>query len=522
MAYVQPNTVVNILRHVPLEPDYQHTVKYSSLGAQVAAFNSFIKYSIPANTYQRVNKNTIRVGIVADNLYECNYMMFQNSAFGSKWFYAFITSVEYINNECTEITYEIDVMQTYQFDYSAGYCFVEREHSVHDYLGENYIPENIEIGDVILDDELFPVAELQQWAVFIATSHDSVRGKLLDGTFQGCDIYMFTINRQNPTPDETIIKNFLSNYTNTPEEIVAIWTAPSAGIQVEQGTRKVSSNSSSIIFKSYTQLTGTESFGNNDDNTPYIPKNKKLYTYPYNFFGLTNGMGDMLQLKYELFKNFTPKIRFINNVVQPVEVVAFPLGYKNSELANGLMSESIKISGYGVGSWQNDTWTQQMNTSARNLAGSLITGFSVGAMTGNPFLGAMVGGAHGLASVNSCFMKKDITPNVVYGSSNSGSALASKGLLNFYGARFRVTTHFAKCIDDYFSMYGYQTNRIKIPNVDSRPNWNYVKTGTCELIALSTMPCDDAEKIKSVFNKGVTFWKNIQNVGMYNMNNQPT
>ena len=38
-------------------------------------------------------------------------MMFQNSAYGDKWFYAFITSVEYVNDVTSNISFEIDVMQ---------------------------------------------------------------------------------------------------------------------------------------------------------------------------------------------------------------------------------------------------------------------------------------------------------------------------------------------------------------------------------------------------------------------------
>lgn len=48
------------------------------------------------------------VGINAENLYDCNYIMFQNASFGTKWFYAFITSVAYENNETSRITMEID------------------------------------------------------------------------------------------------------------------------------------------------------------------------------------------------------------------------------------------------------------------------------------------------------------------------------------------------------------------------------------------------------------------------------
>lgn len=93
----------------------------------------------------------MRVGLSADACYDCNYLMFQNSGFGSKWFYAFITSVEYVNNAVTEISFEIDVMQTWFFNYSVGECFIEREHSASDEIGENLVPETVNVGEYVLE-----------------------------------------------------------------------------------------------------------------------------------------------------------------------------------------------------------------------------------------------------------------------------------------------------------------------------------------------------------------------------------
>ena len=116
--YIQPQTNIRILQNVPLDTTYVHTIYFSSASAQQTYFASKQKYNLSSYTYQRVNNGIARVGIKADSLYDCNYMMFQNTAYGSKWFYAFITSVEFVNNECSEITFELDVMQTWFFNYT--------------------------------------------------------------------------------------------------------------------------------------------------------------------------------------------------------------------------------------------------------------------------------------------------------------------------------------------------------------------------------------------------------------------
>ena len=98
MAYIAPNTDVYILRRVSLDKDYNHTVLQTSAANQANMFNNstYKKYTLTAQSYQRAGENKIRVALLADNLYDCNYMMFRNTAFGSKWFYAFITKITYI------------------------------------------------------------------------------------------------------------------------------------------------------------------------------------------------------------------------------------------------------------------------------------------------------------------------------------------------------------------------------------------------------------------------------------------
>ena len=114
--YIEPNTVIKILKDCPLDNSYDHTIFFTSASDQLSFFNEHTKYALDKQSYQRVKRGYMRVSIQAENLYDCNYLMFQNTSFGTKWFYAFIKSVEYINNVTSEIEFEIDVMQTWFFD----------------------------------------------------------------------------------------------------------------------------------------------------------------------------------------------------------------------------------------------------------------------------------------------------------------------------------------------------------------------------------------------------------------------
>lgn len=80
-----------------------------------------------------------------------------------------------------------------------------------------------------------------------------------------------------------------------------------------------------------------------------------------------------------------------------------------------------------------------------------------------------------------------------------------------------IKAEFAKIIDDYFSMFGYKTNEVKIPNLTGRQNWNYVKTIDCNI--LGNFPQEDLQEIKDMFNNGLTIWHNTSTFLDYSQNN---
>ena len=81
----------------------------------------------------------------------------------------------------------------------------------------------------------------------------------------------------------------------------------------------------------------------------------------------------------------------------------------------------------------------------------------------------------------------------------------------------RAKTEYLKIIDDYFSMYGYKVNSVKIPNITGRTNWNYVKTINANI--LGDIPQEDIQELKNMFDNGVTFWHNPNTFLDYSQNN---
>ena len=159
------------LMNVPLENDYKHTLYFADSASQKAYFDSRVMYSFTDFSYQRKD-NKMRIPLPYDTAIKCDYVMYQNTAYSNKWFYAFITDYEYKGEEETEITIETDVLQTWMFDYTVGPSFVEREHCADDTIGANTYPENLECGEFICKYR-DSVTELQDVAYVMGVMLDS-------------------------------------------------------------------------------------------------------------------------------------------------------------------------------------------------------------------------------------------------------------------------------------------------------------------------------------------------------------
>ena len=134
------------LLSTPFTLKQNETMLFSSKSSQHSYMTERIKHSYTNFSMQRQNKS-IKVPDFIDNIFDSNYLMYRNSQNG-KWYYCFITGYDYINDNCTEITFKFDVLQTYMFDYSIKPCFVEREHVNDDTIGVNTVNEGIELGEL--------------------------------------------------------------------------------------------------------------------------------------------------------------------------------------------------------------------------------------------------------------------------------------------------------------------------------------------------------------------------------------
>lgn len=571
---IVPNSDVYILKNVPLEPSFDHTIWFDSPEQQATAFTTYaLAFYFDKVSYQRYPRPYITLDKTADELFDCNYMMFRNTAYGTKWFYAFITQVEYISNTTSRIYYSIDPMQTYLFDVNVGQCFVEREHAMTDAIGDNLNPESFELGEYVYDADYFPNIFLKtnyvicilatwkatyknnQWVIEDATTGGV--GGVDSGIYTGLAKNLCEYDLANPKACAQQANAIIEAATkaNKADGIVSITMYPKFfmnwSITGDLATGLVPDTVDSIPA-----FTGTFD--------GYKPKNNKLYTAPFCGVYVDNLQGNAANYAYEYFTDRKPTFNIVGAVNGNLECASIPINYKGLPTN---FQESLLMGGFPQCAWNVDTFkawiAQNKYAIAAGVATTAIDTVKQVALaaTGVGMAGEVAGMSAAMTGAGSAqtiqavgqyanayqnmqnvsynaqgdVLNKTINlvaqvktastqPNHARGQQSS-SVFCAMGYQGFHYMPYRIQGQFARIIDDFFSMFGYKTNRVKVPNRNGRKAWNYVKTCGCTLTG--SAPADVTAALVQIYDRGITFWRCIDlstgnpftRVGNYSLDN---
>lgn len=347
-----------------------------------------------------------------------------------------------------------------------------------------------------------------------------------DGIFAGLRYYVF----HNNTAGITDLNDWLEAYANAgkSEAIKCMFIMPedlSSGADRQDHlyaggnttrSRYINHGEASSVNKNL-DLTNTSLDG-------YTPKNNKLKTFPYSFLAVSNNAGNDVIYRYEDFYTETNGVRTLTSNPQfKIESCMTPSGSIRMlpENYKGVVendNEGINLGKFPICSWPTDVYTNWLTQNGVNIAlsvaGSTISAVA-GGITGNAI--GVASGIIGIANTLGEIYKESLTPPQIEGNINNGDVVTASGNNDFHFEVRSIKKEFAKLIDDFFSMYGYKTNEVKIPNITGRRNWNYVKTINCNLEG--NIPQMDLQKIKEIFNQGVTLWHNSATFLDYTQNN---
>lgn len=285
----------------------------------------------------------------------------------------------------------------------------------------------------------------------------------------------------------------------------------------------------------------------------YTPKNAKVKQYPYLYLGYNPPQGTSKVFRYEDFTSGTPSYKMISEINPNPSVYFIPQNYRGK--SGDSLSDNVSLNGYPQLASKIDTYNSWLaeNTGIINVqtnqatTNALLDIYSAVPQLASGIGGMASGGASGDASnllsdfgstinagmnitrtrvnydyaiqmINAQRQKQALLPDSVsLGGSNAtllGYDLMDDNIFTTYSIRYQ----FAKRIDDFFSMYGYATNELKVPNLNNRPKWNYVKTLGANI--LGNIPQEDMNTIKAIFDNGVTLWHDTSHFLDYSQTNK--
>lgn len=351
-----PQSTIYLLKG--LEIDAMNNTFWGAFDTPEKQFNFFMdNYDhIEFNdyTYQRKDGTVVVTGSY-DDLRLYNYLIYKNGNVGnkSKYIYCFITSLGYLNENATSITFETDVIQTWRFEIEKNFLpsFIAYEHRPQWYKDTsiddnqrpciNTQPENLEIGtDLISDKQYFmKITNNTSYAIIAMTSDlngsDSYSFGVLGSPSQ-LNYYVIPFNTLTGLDIKTInIDGQATTISGLSEIMDAIrkdekLVGKCVSITINNSLCGITYNNGIPNFKSKYYLkhdydkfsaisvslsTYNSMISNNDDD--YITYNlnssidsfigfnrfTKLYTYPYSYILLSDNNGTSKVFKNELWKD---------------------------------------------------------------------------------------------------------------------------------------------------------------------------------------------------------------------------
>lgn len=534
-----PDSSLRLL-NVRMDSELRNTLWFPDRNTQTNWFLSQTDF-ISFTDYSYVKKdNTIVLACREEDIWRFNYVMYQNTNFSSKWFYAFIVKREWASDYSTRIYLKTDPLQTWMFDWSLMTSFIERQHSTTDTPGDNIIPEPIGGSQTIYQQAGNLDAAPAKIYIFATCLPD---GTPADGTFLN-DVYSGSAIVQTANADTAGIKQ-ISEYLKA---------------YVENGLASAVSKIQSMPFMVGVQSATQTYLQHPTTLDGYTPRNKKLLSGAF-VKGYLAAYGQEVE--------FTPEFCNGDITVRAAEDVTTGAVYYYVE-NYGAHDANSNTSAVGfVVSMPESTWAYNQYKNDYNLhsgsnaifkersgvqrsvnqlnAGIGTIGNIASLAAGiadivNPV--SMLGGdlardvtgftdsiqstVSDAASLYQYFSGIDeISQNLAYidesynapavGSVASSNPFLAAGITDMKWGWKVPDSRFAERYDRFLDVYGYSQNTYAIPNIHARNAWTYVKV--TELMLDGNCPDEDEVQIRQAFRNGIFWWVYNKEFGNFNQDN---
>lgn len=588
-------TNISLISSVPFNNDYKNSRWFTTEATQRSYFSSKpIIHAMSEANFQRIEgRHFIAVNKSIDDLWKTNYLMFQNASYNNKWFYAFVTKLEYKNRGTTHVHFEIDVLQTWKFDMNFKPSYVVREHrplwnsdgtpvinNIDEGLSYGYDYETVSLDSWLPYNDIYFLVVASKSAVHSPNQDGSspYNNQVLatnNGMQQPLTYYIHPFRMESGTHTQPNVSvngsaywgiskplefiQRLSEMTNTANNIASIYVTDYIGLDIDiDSSGNIAFDDRvewAIIDDGTYQLDTlcvkdvlnydfkTKDFG--DKYSGFVkPTESKLLMHPYVVITLDDFKGNRVDIKPEyietnkLFVTVRGSMGTSNKVTYGVPAyLTSGLTGDNPLLAsleyslintnpNDIPVVTDMLTAYLQGN--RNSLINQKNSIGWNGGMNVVSnavGMGASAVTRNPMGMAssgveMIRGAGNTVLEMQGLLAKvqdiDNTPPQIQKMGSNTSYDYGNNYHGVYVVKKQIREEYRKILGDFFNMFGYKTNETKVPNFNTRQNWNYVETKNCTITG--DFNNEDLQVLKNVFDGGITLW-HTEDVGNYSLAN---
>ena len=562
---------------VKWDSTYKDVLRFPSKTIQEEYFSAKVTRSIENIRFVSPQR-TLRVEIEFDDAINEKYLRYWNHSAG-RWMYAFITSISYQTEALTNFDIEIDVMQTYQFDYDLGECFVDREHQNRFTLEGgvlkrkyNIVPEPLdygsryvskasadirEMGYSLQDSSRFifpivivkstnngiygskygiqsPFTFLVSFAVSLPNPEDGIdtsanvwRGvvrlaslteilkkyqddaSVLSISLLPYSIFNMTVT--NPTPNDYYIKVedrydvglLTESWMGGPANLTTMFVLKILNIEKYQRLPL-------FMTKSYREMMGLPIISFSPKQPARLTNESKLFISPYSYFMLYSNLQNNIQISPETIVQDNPLIEYSVSM-SGVQFKEYLRGFGTEQIFAEIIDPTNKELPLITDAYKN-YMTQRKNSIVTGMAvpiASTVLGIGATALGGGAVgVPLIMGGITSSASVIAGEMAKQkdlrLLPDNIR---NQGNNIEFDYITNRFRYKmeyFEITPDVKQRLFKYFMRFGYKSNEFKVPNLNSRYYYNFIKT--IETTIFASLNNSIINQLKEIYQRGVTFW----------------
>lgn len=524
MALFEPTTILYFLANTGVD-DYNKPY-FDNDGAMYGWMQGHTAHAKTGCSYQRGDERPyISVNINYYDLLDCDMVMWQNSDTDTKWLYANITGLEWVNPNLTRVYFKIDAFCSFcgSIDWNNSYSLVEREHVENDWNGSVPNWDNIGVAEPLscdisrvtnFIDRTFECDNYIVVSPYDSSGQPRFNGGAYYGVYDGLQRTYFTSASE--------VNSYLQGVADADEakleNIVGVYSIPSAFRQGQEGSVQLTApwaatslNNAKCFCSQFCNITVEGMLGNPQSYAPELLEESTSLTFNYmcRYVGSTGG------------------------------VIVGPDRYANT-MWPGNVDLGYVITDVPQGSFIGNAFAQYMNVNGLNMMARALTtalayagtaavvgatgGAALPAVVGSQALSMASGTMAGQNSAAALSGMAGITReykmarkgSAMIGGNSGGSTANLAAASDGYGFKIRAympPEAQIAAIDNFFDRYGYRVDRLKVPNRNNRPYWNFVKTSEGHIAG--NMPSFYRIEIENMLNQGVTFWASGRTIGDY-------